>query len=115
MSDTTYNGWTNYATWRVNLECVDGLDPRDHGFKGITTEDISDVYDFGEYLKGYVEECLFAYTEIKPSLVEDYARAFLSDVNWYEIATQLLIDHCVEENLPIPEHIYMASKTEVTV
>ena len=24
MKDTTYNGWTNYATWRVNLEMFDG-------------------------------------------------------------------------------------------
>ena len=24
MSDTKYNGWTNYATWRVNLEIFDG-------------------------------------------------------------------------------------------
>ena len=23
-NDTTYNGWTNYATWRVNLELLDG-------------------------------------------------------------------------------------------
>ena len=26
MKDTTYNGWTNYATWRVNLELFDGSD-----------------------------------------------------------------------------------------
>ena len=24
MTDKTYNGWTNYATWRVNLEWFDG-------------------------------------------------------------------------------------------
>jgi hypothetical protein len=22
--ETKYNGWTNYATWRVNLEIIDG-------------------------------------------------------------------------------------------
>jgi hypothetical protein len=94
MSDTTYNGWSNYATWRINLECVDGIDPRDHGFKGITTEDISDVYDFGEYLKGYIEEFLFAHTS--GLLIEDYARAFLSDVNWYEIAQHLIAEYAEE-------------------
>ena len=26
MNDTKYNGWTNYATWRVNLEMIDGSD-----------------------------------------------------------------------------------------
>ena len=25
MKDQKYNGWTNYATWRVNLEIFDGL------------------------------------------------------------------------------------------
>jgi hypothetical protein len=24
MKKETYNGWTNYATWRVNLEIFDG-------------------------------------------------------------------------------------------
>mgnify|MGYP003348713519 CR=1 FL=1 len=26
MSNTTYQGWTNYATWRVMLELFDGMD-----------------------------------------------------------------------------------------
>ena len=30
MSNTTYNGWTNYATWRVNLEVFDGMDIMDY-------------------------------------------------------------------------------------
>ena len=25
MTDNTYNGWSNYETWRVNLEIFDGL------------------------------------------------------------------------------------------
>ena len=25
MKKETYNGWTNYATWRINLEIFDGL------------------------------------------------------------------------------------------
>ena len=29
-TNTTYNGWTNYATWRVNLEIFDGFDPYDY-------------------------------------------------------------------------------------
>jgi hypothetical protein len=96
MNDTTYNGWSNYATWRINLECVDGFDPRDHGFGGVKTDDTDEVYDFAEYLKQYVEECLFAYTDNKPSLVEDYARAFLLDVNWHEIAKHLIADYADE-------------------
>ena len=26
MTKETYNGWTNYATWRVNLEMFDVVD-----------------------------------------------------------------------------------------
>ncbi len=26
MNNLTHNGWTNYATWRVNLEIFDSLD-----------------------------------------------------------------------------------------
>jgi len=96
MNDTTYNGWSNYATWRINLECVDGFDPRDHGFYGLSNHDHSDVYDLAEYLKQYVEECLFAYTSDKSSLVEDYARAFLSDVDWREIAKHLIAEYADE-------------------
>ena len=30
MSDKKYNGWTNYATWRVQLEIIDGYDWYEH-------------------------------------------------------------------------------------
>ena len=26
MDNKTYNGWFNYATWRINLEIFDGFD-----------------------------------------------------------------------------------------
>jgi len=89
-NDKTYNGWTNYETWRVNLEIFDGFDITDHGL-GYLKQD--DAYDLGQYLKEYAEECLFAYTDNKPSLVEDYARAFLQNVNWREIAGHLIEDY----------------------
>ena len=25
MTDNTYNGWTNYETWRVKLEMIDNF------------------------------------------------------------------------------------------
>jgi len=96
MTDTTYNGWTNYATWRVNLEVFDGFDYTESGFEGLSIEDTSDIWDLSEYLKGYAEECIFshAYDERgRASLMEDYARAFLQDVNWYEIARNMVRDH----------------------
>jgi hypothetical protein len=68
MSNATYNGWTNYATWRVNLEMFDG----------------SDQYWSADSAKEFVEEIIIDSTE--EGVARDYALAFLSDVNWYEIA-----------------------------
>lgn len=89
MSDTKYNGWTNYATWRVNLEVFDGLDPE---MFDLTQE----AYDLGKDLQACAEDCIFgsAYDERgRSSLMEDYARAFMQDVNWYEIAQHLIAEH----------------------
>lgn len=89
MSDTKYNGWTNYATWRVNLEVFDGLDPE---MFDLTLE----VDALRHVVQDWAEECIFqhAYDERgRSSLMEDYARAFLQDVNWREIAEHLIADH----------------------
>jgi hypothetical protein len=87
---TTYNGWTNYATWRVNLEVFDGLYLTD-----FTDEDAEDIntYNLSKDLKSYAEEMVLA--NISTSIYErniacDFALAFLSDVNWDEIAEHLV-------------------------
>jgi len=72
MKDEKYNGWTNYATWRVNLEFFDGMD-NCTGWDAETCKDI-------------VIEHIEAQSE---HLAQDYALAFLSDVNWHEIAKHL--------------------------
>jgi hypothetical protein len=81
MENTKYNGWTNYATWRVNLEVFDGIAWLDQFDDGIS------VYDASVLLKEYAEELI----EVSSSegLARDYALAFLSDVNWYEIAQSM--------------------------
>lgn len=86
MTDKTYNGWTNYATWRVNLEIFDGIDPREMGWTGL------DKYDLAPMLKDYVEEVLESEIGSKgePSLALSYALAFVQDVNYREIADMLL-------------------------
>jgi len=69
-----YNGWTNYATWRVHLEILGDIQFDEH---------IS-----ADYLKEIVEDCVFSNYEIYSGshLVEDYARSFVSNVNYDEIA-----------------------------
>jgi hypothetical protein len=69
-----YNGWTNYATWRVNMEIFGDID-----FDEIVSADS---------LKEIVEDVVFSQYELGNGshLVEDYARSFISEVNFYEIA-----------------------------
>lgn len=68
-NNTTYNGWTNYATWRVNLEIFDGGD-----WEGMGAQSFKDL----------AEEHIMSQSE---GIAQDYALAFLSDVNWDEISS----------------------------
>lgn len=70
---STYNGWTNYATWRVNLEFFDGYDP--DGEAVMADELESMVYDHID--------------ETSSGLARDMAQAFIADVNWQEIAENI--------------------------
>jgi hypothetical protein len=81
MQKETYNGWTNYATWRVNLELIDGIDP---------WEDLNlggDAYALAQALKAHCEEIV---SDGADGVALDYALAFLSDVNFREIAEHLI-------------------------
>ncbi len=73
--NTNHNGWTNYATWRVNLEIFDGYDNDDH-------EPVT-----GDELKYHAETLLDC--ESDGGMALDYALAFLQDVNWAEIANSI--------------------------
>jgi len=86
----SYNGWTNYATWRVNLEMFDGF-PYALGF-----DSEQGAYDLGQGLKEYAEELLEQEIGNAEGLAFSYAMAFLSDVNWTEIA-QHMIDNYSEQ------------------
>lgn len=85
-TDSRYNGWTNYATWRVNLEIIDGIDARDLWPREVRDDD---AYSLSKQLEEYAEEVVSGYGQVE-GLAMDYARAFLSDVNWHEIAEHLL-------------------------
>lgn len=88
MSQNTYNGWTNYATWRVNLEMIDGSD-------WSSQIDSTDVYKLSKRVQAWAEE--YIEESALPGLARDYALAFLNDVNWYEIADHLVTDYMAEE------------------
>ena len=94
MTDTKYNGWTNYATWRVNLEMFDGMDWVD--VFGNPDPDLTDPYELSLALKDYAEEIITNGEIVNSNLAVDYALAFLSDVNWYEIADHMVRDYIAE-------------------
>lgn len=65
----SYNGWTNYETWRINLEFFDCWE---NG--RLTAESAEEIVT--EYLE----------SECSEGIVLDYALAFIARVNWHEIA-----------------------------
>lgn len=77
----TYQGWTNYATWRIALEIYDGYEMSDHESK-------LDAYDLAKHLKEQTEYFVCEDTD-NSKLCKSYALAFLDQVNYYEIAQHL--------------------------
>ena len=88
MKNQTHNGWTNYPTWRINLEMIDDLDT-DYWTDFIEDNRGSDMltYNLGQEIREYVEEKL---ENCDNELARDYALAFINDVNWREIADHVL-------------------------
>lgn len=92
-TNTTCNGWSNYATWRVNLEIVD--DYIQHSLAEAVQGDIeqfNDVHELKSHLEGYVETAITSDGR-DSGLAIDYALAFLSTVNWYELAEHAAQDY----------------------
>ena len=72
------NGWTNYAKWRINLEILSDME---------FDEQVS-----ADYLEDLVEDCVFTNAVVKDCLAADYARAFIAQVNFHEIAESINIE-----------------------
>jgi hypothetical protein len=91
-TDTTYNGWTNYATWRIALEIFDSSD---NEFIQDLTKDCTTVAELAENMKQYVLDFLWENMTDSNSIVHGWSNAFVSQCNFYEIAqhyTELLFN-----------------------
>lgn len=95
IENNGYNGWPNYATWRVNLEVFDGMTPADMNCDPEGDDRDEDAYKLQEALKEHAE--YFICESSEPGLARDYALAFIADVEWYAIAYHM-IDAWAEEN-----------------
>jgi hypothetical protein len=80
-TENTYNGWTNYATWRVNLELCDEY------CNSLVTDDyrFDSIAELADRLSEMVDDAICGYDSLE-GIAVDYARSFVSDVNWHEIA-----------------------------
>jgi len=78
-TENTYNGWTNWETWTVNMY-LDGA---------IEAEELSgDAYADGEMLRAFVEECFIADTP--EGLANEFVTSGMQAVNWQEIAEGMI-------------------------
>lgn len=75
MQDNTYNGWTNWETWKTHLEI----------FEGFTDGDTSPeaLRDLAEYV---------LYQGVSNGTAESIIDAFISEVNFDEISEALTED-----------------------
>lgn len=89
MSDKSYNGWTNYETWVVNLWLANDEGLYIEATDRATNAD-GDVYDLAQDFKSWV--CDDLAPDLGASFAADLLNAALSEVDWNEIATSWLED-----------------------
>ena len=98
---STYNGWTNYATWNVALWLgneddsfiteqtrefyANAKEPEDYN-----TREQETAYRLAEWMKSYIEELNPLADDA--SMFSDLLQSALDDVNWNEIAEHYIDD-----------------------
>lgn len=95
-----YNGWTNWETWKTNLELLDGEEPTNFD------DEILDCYEDGKWDKEALESVSERYAEYLEDIVDNYlelenqnnfiesvVNAFLEEVNFQEIAENIIDDY----------------------
>lgn len=90
----SYNGWSNYETWRVNLEMVDGMTLEDFVEFPESLEDSDQAEYVAELIRDYCED-LVESSGLSRQLGVEIALAFLEMVNWREIADHLIMEPSV--------------------
>jgi len=90
-----YNGWSNYETWRINLEILDGMTVEDFGYDQheLDDDDTSGVERLSMTLEQYVCEIV---EQEATGFALDLAHQFLARVDWEEIAEHMVYDYRAE-------------------
>ena len=74
MENKTHNGYFNYETWRVMLEILSEIE-WDY-YEEVTADLLEEIVDDVVFNNSVEKDCLAA----------NYARSFLSNVNYHELA-----------------------------
>lgn len=83
-NDRTYNGWSTYETWLVNLWIQN--DESLYAALHADVVDAASLFDAREILKAWVDNEYDMYIEDHGhGLFQDLLKGALSEVNWYEI------------------------------
>ena len=89
MDNEKYNGWHNYATWRVNLELLDDyLQSNREEMLELSVEELAD--HLKTVTEEYIDVCDVCCSNL---LIQGWAEAFISDVDYYEIAENFKADN----------------------
>jgi hypothetical protein len=92
-----YNGWTNYETWRINLEMLDGMSLEDMGFRRAEFLDEYRRDQFTDRLAADLEAYVCDIVEADAKgFALDLAQSFLAKVDWDEIAEHMVADSIAE-------------------
>ena len=91
MENERYNGWTNYETWKVNLEFFDGFEPE--------TREECDPDNLKAQVAEFIAECAppRGGRDGGINLAADWAMSFARSANFREISEHLLEDYFPEE------------------
>jgi hypothetical protein len=81
MSESTYNGWTNYETWAVKLWLDNSQGDQEYAAELCTKA--QNEFNAADDLRAFVEESM---PDLGASMASDLLSSALGRVNWREIA-----------------------------
>lgn len=88
MLGEKYQGWTNYWTWKFNLELLDSNFYREMIMGG----QYETLYELAEDIKQNAEDLIYEYGDI-PEWAQSWLSAAFDEVNWREIAQNVTADY----------------------
>mgnify|MGYP006276819515 CR=1 FL=1 len=89
-----YNGWSNYETWRINLEMFDGLDADELLSSDEVLEDPTQAErDLALRLENMAEEYIELEVPSRSGFTYNLAMSFLAKVDFAEIADHMVTDY----------------------